>query len=170
MTETHLDLQREETRIREVFERAARAWTRNDAAAYAAEFAEDSDYVAFDGTRVRGREGNRRLHEELFRTVLYGTRMVGEIESIRFLGPDVAVLHATGSVAFAWQRKIPRSRLSRNTWVLQRIGDEWKVVAFHNSRIRPVPSNPRLLNLVSKVVRWRTARARRGTAPRTTAD
>ncbi|RBO88266.1 SgcJ/EcaC family oxidoreductase [Nocardia puris] len=153
---------KDEALIRETVARAARAWDAHDAAAYAAEFTEDSDYVAFDGTLLRGREANRALHADLFATVLHGTRMVVEIESVRFLADDVAVLHALGSVVFAWQRDVPASRQSRNTWVLVRIGANWQVAAFQNTRVRPVPNSGPVPELFGRYVRWRTGRAARG--------
>ncbi|NKY36871.1 SgcJ/EcaC family oxidoreductase [Nocardia speluncae] len=150
-----------EQQIREVLSRAALAWADNDATAYAAEFTADSDYVAFDGTHVRGREANRALHAGLFEGPLYGTRLEGEIESIRFLTDDVAVAHMTGSVVFAWQSGIPRNRRSRNTWVLHRADGEWKVAAFHNTRVRPLPGDDSPFGRwFATYVRRRTDRAR----------
>lgn len=154
------DRAKDEALVREVVARAARAWDANDATAYAAEFTEDSDYVAFDGTLLRGREANRALHAGLFDGVLYGTRMEGTIESIRFLTGDVAVVHLTGSVVFAWQREVPKGRRSRNTWVLVRTADGWRVAAFHNTRVRPMAGEGPVVRLFGNYVRWRTARAR----------
>lgn len=156
----------DEQLIREVVARAARAWSNNDAAAYAAEFASDSDYVAFDGSLLRGREANRELHAHLFAGVLHGTRMEGEIESVRFLTDDVAVVHMTGSVVFAWQTRVPKNRLSRNTWVLARGGDGWQVAAFHNTRVRPVPGDNFGTRLFGRYVRWRTGRTAAGAGQR----
>ncbi|MEV0298700.1 SgcJ/EcaC family oxidoreductase [Nocardia sp. NPDC050710] len=149
-----------EIRIGELIGRATQAWADNDAAAYAAEFAEDSDYVAFDGTLLRGRKANRELHAGLFDGVLFGTRLEGEIESIRFVTDDIAVVHGTGAVVFAWQREASKGRRSRNTWVLHRTAGGWEVTAFHNTRVRPVPSGGLIVDLFSRYVRWRTDRAR----------
>ncbi|MEU0765315.1 SgcJ/EcaC family oxidoreductase, partial [Streptomyces microflavus] len=41
--------------IRALFDRLMKAWTDNDAVAYADCFTEDSDYVSYDGTRAVGR-------------------------------------------------------------------------------------------------------------------
>ncbi|QLY28988.1 SgcJ/EcaC family oxidoreductase [Nocardia huaxiensis] len=153
------DRSADEALIRQLFDRTTDAWTRNDADAYAAEFAEDSDYVVFDGTRLRGRTAIRDLHAQLFDTLLYGTRLEGGIESIRFLTDDIALVHATGAVIFAWQQGTPKRRLSRNTWVLQRFGSDWKAVAFHNNRVRPVPTNSGFVRTLGRFVQWRTRRA-----------
>ena len=56
-----------------LFRRMCHAWTDGDAQAYGACFTDDCDYVAFDGTRARGREAVVESHDKLFRGVLVGT-------------------------------------------------------------------------------------------------
>jgi hypothetical protein len=70
--------------------------------------------------------------------VLSGTALVGEVESIRHLGDDVALVHATGSVLVAWRTRLPKRRRTRNTIVAVRTPDGWCFTAIHNGRIRPV--------------------------------
>ncbi|WP_088288285.1 SgcJ/EcaC family oxidoreductase [Kineosporia sp. A_224] len=143
-----------------LFERMCAAWTAGDAAAYGACFTEDSDYVSYDGTHARGRAPMVDNHDRLFRGVLTGSALVGHIESIRHLGPDVAVLHATGSVLMPWRSRLPRRRLSRQTIVAVRTDDGWKVAALHNGRVRPigVPAPGSLPSRASRAM-TRTARA-----------
>lgn len=82
-----------------LFERMCRAWTEGDAQAYGSCFTPDCDYVSFDGIRARGRALMVESHDKLFRGVLFGTALVGEVESIRHLSHDVALVHGTGSVS-----------------------------------------------------------------------
>ena len=77
-------------------------------------------------------------HDRLFRSVLTGSALVGEIESIRYPVPDVAIVHATGSVLIPWRSKLPRRRLSRQTLVAIREEQGWRFTALHNSRVRPM--------------------------------
>lgn len=151
----------DEREIRAVVERTFAAWGRGDAAAYVADFTADSDYVAFDGVRHSKGE-TERSHRELFEGPLYGTRLEGGVEAVRFVAPDVAVVHATGAVVFAWQRKPGRGRPSRQMVVAVRRDGRWQLTAFQNTRIRPAPdSNSTMAKLFARVVRWRTSRARR---------
>jgi len=124
--------------INALFERLCAAWTAGDAQAYGQCFTEDCDYVSFDGYRVRGRADVVSSHAKLFAGVLYGSALVGEIESIRHLDPDVALVHSTGSVLVAWRSTLPRGRLTRNTITAVRTPDDWRIAAIHNGRIRPV--------------------------------
>jgi len=112
--------QEDESEIAELIGRLSESWSRGDAEAYGAEFTDDCDYVAFDGTRFRGPSEPQAHLARLFDTVLKDSRLEGEVESVLFVAPDVAVVHWTGSVAYPWQRRVRRRRLSRQTLVLVR--------------------------------------------------
>jgi uncharacterized protein (TIGR02246 family) len=124
--------------IHELFGRFIRAWGDNDAAAYGACFTEDSDYVSYDGTRSAGRAAMQDAHDRLFRGVLAGSILVGEIESIRYLNPETALIYANASVLMPWRSELPRGRLSRQTLVAVRTDAGWLFTALHNGRVRPV--------------------------------
>ncbi|GGM58256.1 hypothetical protein GCM10011608_49020 [Micromonospora sonchi] len=124
--------------IAALFDRLMQAWTDNDAAAYAACFTEDSDYVSYDGTRAIGKLPMQHAHDQLFRGVLAGSALVGGIESIRYVHHDVAVIHGTASVLMPWRSTLPKRRLSRQTLVAVRAEDGWRFTALHNGRVRPV--------------------------------
>ncbi|MGW5310936.1 SgcJ/EcaC family oxidoreductase [Nocardia thailandica] len=128
----------DEAAIRALFDRFLAAWTANDAAAFGALFTEDSDYVSYDGTRATGRAAHQDNHDRLFRGVLAGSALVGEIESVRPVTADVALVHGNASVLMPWRRRLPRRRLSRQTLVLVRTAAGWRISAIHNGRVRPV--------------------------------
>lgn len=128
----------DDAQLTALFQRMCQAWTDGDAQAYGTCFTSDSDYVSFDGTRAVGREPMVEAHDRLFRGVLTGSSLVGQIESIRYLGADVAVVHATGSVLVAWRSRLPKGRLSRQTLVATRTEDGWRFAALQNTRVRPM--------------------------------
>ena len=128
----------DDRQIQDLFGRLLQAWTDNDAAAYGVCFTEDSDYVSYDGTRAIGRADMQNAHDRLFRGVLAGSALVGEIESIRHLAPGVAIVHGTASVLMPWRSKLPKRRLSRQTLVAVRTDRGWLFTALHNGRVRPV--------------------------------
>ena len=140
-----------------VTDRLAEAWNANDGRAYARWFTEDSDYVAYDGTRLRGRQANEVHHDRLFATVLRGSRLVFEATDGVLLTPDVVVVHGEGSVLLSFQHTAPKSRQSIQTYVLHRGPDGWRIAAFHNTRIRPQPlPDGLLLKLILLGFRLRT--------------
>ena len=93
----------DDDQISALFDQMCRAWTAGDAVAYGRCFTPDCDYVSFDGYREQGRDAMVESHDRLFRGVLFGSALVGRVESIRRLSDDIAVMHATGSVLVAWR-------------------------------------------------------------------
>ncbi|GAA3428195.1 SgcJ/EcaC family oxidoreductase [Streptosporangium sandarakinum] len=124
--------------IEKLFTDFMAAWTAGDAQAFGALFTDDSEYVSYDGTIARGRRAHQHNHDKLFRGVLAGSALVGDLESVRHLTPDVAIVHGTASVLMPWRSTLPRRRLSRQTIVVVRTEAGWKIGAIHNGRVRPV--------------------------------
>jgi uncharacterized protein (TIGR02246 family) len=104
------------------------AWARGDGDGYAACFAEESDYITFNGIHLRGRAENAKLHGALFRSVLKGTKLSAETESIELLGSGVALVHTVGS----------RRKKSYQTYVMVNSDGEWLIRSFQNTRFQPV--------------------------------
>lgn len=127
-----------DAQLHALFARMCQAWTSGDARAYGDCFTSDVDYVGYDGVHVRGRDPMAALHDRLFRGVLLGSALVGEVAALRYLRPDVAVVHGTGSVLTPWRSRLPTRRRSYQTMVAVREPDGWRFAAFHNSRVRPV--------------------------------
>src|SRR5262245_45362680 len=96
--------------VRELFDQAADAWAAGDAAAYAACFTSDADYVTFVGSHYQGRSAIEACHVPVFTRWQKHSRLDAEITGLRFLGPDVALVHTKGAVV-----KGTRRRTRRNT-------------------------------------------------------
>lgn len=137
------------------------SWNRNDGTDYASAFTEDCDYIAFDGTHLKGRKTNAEHHQLLFDTVLRGSRLKFENVTVRFLSPTVALLHGDGSVLMPWQSKVAERRRSLQTYVCVKKDKTWKIAAFQNVRVRPLtlPSGP-TLRLILLFFELRTALSR----------
>jgi uncharacterized protein (TIGR02246 family) len=134
--------QTDEAQILALFDDLLEDWGRGDGEAYGSRFTEDADYVAFDGTRTRGRREIAASHQQLFDKWLKGTQLKGRILSVKFLGSDVALVHATGGTIIRGKTKPSPERDSIQTLVAVRDGGGWRFAAFHNSRVRPIGSNP----------------------------
>ena len=135
-------LQADEAKIRALFEDLLGDWGRGDGEAYGSRFTEDADYVAFDGTRTRGRREISASHQQLFDKFLKDTRLTGRILSIKFPSPDVALVHATGGTIMRGKTEPSPERASIQTLVAVREGGEWRFAAFHNTRVRPIGRGP----------------------------
>jgi uncharacterized protein (TIGR02246 family) len=140
--ETTTHHQTDEAKINALFEDLLGDWGRGDGEAYGSRFTEDAAYVAFDGTHTRGRREIAASHQQLFDRFLKGTRLTGRVLSIKFPSPDVAIIHATGGTVMRGKTKPSSERDSIQTLVAVREGADWRFAAFHNSRVRPIASNP----------------------------
>jgi uncharacterized protein (TIGR02246 family) len=127
--------------VRALYARAMDGWNLGSAEAFAEPFADACDFVAFDGARFRGREELVRSHGPLFQTHLKGTRLVGEVTDVRFVGTDVAVLHAYGGTILRGRSAPAPERDSIQTLVAVKRDGRWRLVAFQNTRVRPIGRN-----------------------------
>jgi uncharacterized protein (TIGR02246 family) len=116
-------------------------WNRGSGAAFAAPFAEDGDLIGFDGTHIKGRAEIAAFHQPLFATYLKGTRLVGRVTSVRFLSPDVALMHTLGGTVKRGKAVPAPERDSIQTLVATKSGDTWHLAAFQNTRLRPIGRN-----------------------------
>lgn len=131
----------DEAAVRALYEQVMEGWNQGSAEAFAAPFAEDSDFIAFDGSHFIGREEIASFHRPLFETHLKGTHLVGRIKSVRLLSPDVALMHAIGGTVMPGKSGPAPERNSIQTLVATKRGDEWRFAAFQNTRVRPIGRN-----------------------------
>jgi uncharacterized protein (TIGR02246 family) len=135
---TTTDRSADEAAVRDLYHELMEGWNRGSGEDFASVFAEDGDLIGFDGTHFRGRREIAPFHQELFDKWLKGTRLVGRVESVRFLGPDVALVHAVGGTVLRGKSRPAPVRDSIQTLVAVRRDGEWRFAAFRNTRVRPM--------------------------------
>jgi uncharacterized protein (TIGR02246 family) len=126
----------DEAAVRGLYQQLMDGWNRGSGDAFAAVFTEDGDLVAFDGTHFVGRKEIAPFHQQLFDKWMKGTRLVGQVNYVRFLSPDVAVMHAVGGTVMPGKTEPSPERDSIQTLVATRQGGEWRITAFQNTRVR----------------------------------
>jgi uncharacterized protein (TIGR02246 family) len=127
----------DEAAVRDVYRQLMDAWNQGSGAAMAAVFTADGHLIGFDGTHLEGREEIAPFHQRLFDKWLKGSRLVGQVTDVRFLGPDTAVLHAVGGTVLRGKRAPAPERDSIQTLVVTRQAEgDWRVAAFQNTRLR----------------------------------
>ena len=80
----------DEEAIRAIHQRMIDAWNAGDAVAFAAPFTDEANFVAFEGTHLKGRREITSFHRQIFDTVVKGTRLQGEVKYVHFLSAEVA--------------------------------------------------------------------------------
>jgi len=154
----------DETAVRALYQELMDGWNRGSGDAFAAAFTEDGDLVAFDGTHFEGREEIAPFHQQLFDKWLKGTRLVGEVKNVRFLSPDVAVMHAVGSTVMRGKSEPSPERDSIQTLVATRQDGEWRLAAFQNTRVRPMRNVAAFLVWTFSDLLWKVFRLNKRTA------
>lgn len=124
----------DETTVRDVVNRMVEAWNRHDGAGFAAPFSDNADFIAFEGTHLKGRAQIREFHQHLFDGELKGTRLEGGVSFVRFLGPALAVMHSWATTTLPGQTNASPSRDSLQLFVLVKRGDEWICESMLNAR------------------------------------
>ncbi len=121
-----------ETAIRQILNQIETGWTSGDGKRFAAPFAEDADYVVINGMFLKGRAAIRQGHQQIFDTIYKNTKLQIEIRQIRFLRPDVAVVHASAKLVQKTEA-FPAGAGAFPVFVLSKNGGRWQIVAFQNT-------------------------------------
>src|SRR5688572_8513604 len=128
----------DEAAIRENVKYMETGWNTKSGALFAKPFAEDADYVVINGTYFKGRTAIEKAHQQIFDTIFKNTTVKLSIKQIRFLRPDVAVVHVTG------HRDAPENEKQLVSdaivsMVMTRDQQGWRVAAFQNTQVIASP-------------------------------
>lgn len=124
----------DETAIRSLYRQMVDGWNSGSGDTFAAPFTDDSDFIGFDGTHMKGRQQIAAFHQMLFNNFVKGSRLVGKIRHIRFLSSDFAVMIAVSGTVMAGQSNIEPERNSIHALVAIKHDRKWHFTAFQNSR------------------------------------
>lgn len=122
----------DEAAIRENVKHMETGWNTKSGATFARPFAEDADYVVINGMYIKGRSIIETAHQQIFDTIYKETTITLTVKQIRFLRPDVAVVHVNG------QRRGPTKDLEQEalvTLVMTKEKEGWRIAAFQNTGI-----------------------------------
>lgn len=111
-------------------------WADNDADAFVAPYVESATAV-LPGTYLPDRAAIRAAMAAFFAGELRGSKAVHEVQNVRFVGADVAVVISKGAVLLAGQTVPDPASRAVETWVLSNQDGAWRVQAFHNCPEHP---------------------------------
>lgn len=122
----------DEAAIRENVKQMETGWNTKSGALFAKPFAEDADYVVINGMYIRGRSVIDTAHQRIFDTIYKDTTITLAVKQIRFLRPDVAVVHVNA------HRNGPTKELTTEamlTLFMTKEKDGWTIAAFQNTQV-----------------------------------
>jgi uncharacterized protein (TIGR02246 family) len=124
----------DEAAIRAIPQRMADAWNTGDGVAFAAPFAEDADFIAFEGTHLKGREEITSFHVHAFDKLVKGSHLECKVKFVRFLNPELALMHSHADITLPGQTKPSPSRDSMELFVVAKRDGSWQAVGMMNGR------------------------------------
>ena len=110
------------------------AWNRGSGEAFAAPFSETADFIAFEGTHLKGRKEIATFHQQTFDAVVKGTRLEGEVNFVRFVNPKLALMHVFIRVILPGQTETSPSRDSLPLYVVTKRDEGWQIEGLLNAR------------------------------------
>lgn len=103
-----------------------------DGTAFGEPFAADADFVNIRGEHFRGRAAIAAGHVAIFKTVYAGSTNRYEIEAVRLLRPEVALLRAHARLEVP-EGPLKGRHTARFTLVLTMENGAWEIASFHNT-------------------------------------
>lgn len=125
----------DEAAIRQIVKQVEDGWNAHDGKAFSAPFATDADYVVVNGMKLKGREAIEAGHTQIFTTIYKESHNAGTVQGVRFLRPDVAIVHVEWNLEFKVGGETRKGR-AMNTMVMTKDGGKWNIAAFHNTPIQ----------------------------------
>jgi uncharacterized protein (TIGR02246 family) len=136
-----------EKELRAIVAQLEDCWNRFDSKCNASVFAEDVDFIHILGAYYHGRESVEKGHRIIFDTIYKGSHNKMEIQKIRPVGEDVAVVFVESTLNF-FQNGTEVTIKSRPTLVASRRQGGWEIVAFQNTLQKEAVSDEALERLV----------------------
>jgi uncharacterized protein (TIGR02246 family) len=124
----------DEAALRESVKQLETGWNTKSGALFAKPFAEDADYVVINGMYIKGRAAIEAGHQRIFDTIYKDTTLSLSVKQIRFLRPEVAVVHVSG------QRVGPTKDVVNDAMIILVMTKEkqgWVIAAFQNTGVQP---------------------------------
>ncbi|HSL55301.1 MAG TPA: SgcJ/EcaC family oxidoreductase [Pyrinomonadaceae bacterium] len=122
----------DEAALRESVKQMETGWNTRSGALFAKPFADDADYVVINGMYIKGRAVIESQHQRIFDTIYKDTNITLTVKQIRFLRPDVAVIHVEG------RRTGPTKELTQEamlTLMMTKEKQGWVIAAFQNTAV-----------------------------------
>ncbi|HWN10449.1 MAG TPA: SgcJ/EcaC family oxidoreductase [Pyrinomonadaceae bacterium] len=122
----------DESAIRAVVQHVQDGWNAHDAKAFSAPFAVDADYVVINGMKAKGRDEIEKGHAGIFATIYKDSKNAGTVKSVRFIRPDVAIVHIQWDLEYQMGGEARKGQ-AMNTMVMTKDAGKWSIAAFQNT-------------------------------------
>lgn len=127
------DKSTDEKAIYTIVKHMQEGWNAKSGEQFALHFANDHDYVVWTGLYMPNstRTNNADAHQGLYEGPYRNMDIKLKIEKIRFIKPDVALVHALGASTFDKNKSMDYPTLLQ-TMVMVKENENWEIISFHN--------------------------------------
>jgi uncharacterized protein (TIGR02246 family) len=125
---------KDEAAIQAVLGESYKAWEAGDAEGMVANYAPDATAI-MTGSLRDSRDVIRESMALAFSGPLKGSSTYNKQLSIRFLGPDAAIVVSESGILFAGETEVPDTGKVNATWVFEKQDGRWLIAAYHNSPV-----------------------------------
>lgn len=122
----------DESAILTLYEQILANWNKQNAAGMSALFQAEASVVGFDGSVMNSAAEIGATMARIFADHKTGT-YVGKVRSIRFLGPEVALLQAVAGVVPHGQPDLNPALNTVQSLVAVRESGEWRIALYQNT-------------------------------------
>ncbi len=127
----------EKERLLEIVQKLEQAWNKADSVAWTAQFADDADFIHVLGGFFHGSRDIEHGHRVIFDTIYKGSRNRFEIEKVRLIRPDVAVVFIHAHLTWYLNGKEQHIEARPTLLAEKNPSGEWKIAVFQNTLITP---------------------------------
>ena len=121
-----------ESDIRGLVTGFAKSWNEPGMPGFSYLFTQDADFVVITGKWLKGRSEIVSYHRDLLATYYKGSHLSPVQVWVRFVNPDVAVVHAAWNASYTRDGK-EESRTALMTLTVTKQEDKWRIAAAHNT-------------------------------------
>lgn len=123
----------DEQAIRKLVQTMADGWTKGSGEQFASAFADEHDYVVWNGLYMKGinPQANAAAHQGIFESVYKDTEHYATVDKIKFIREDIALIHVLAAVAKKGEGR-PADPQVLWSGLLEKTSGQWKIIAFHN--------------------------------------
>jgi uncharacterized protein (TIGR02246 family) len=122
----------EEAPIITLYQELLNSWNMHNATAFAALFDNEAIVIGFDGSSMNGRVEIEATIRQIFMDHVTAP-YVGKVRGIRFLTPEVAILHAVVGMISPVTSDINPAVNAMQTLVAMKQDGQWRIALFQNT-------------------------------------
>jgi uncharacterized protein (TIGR02246 family) len=126
----------DDQQLRKMIMTMQEGWNAKSGQTFASVFDTVHDYIVVNGIYLSGisPEANAGAHQQIFNTIYKTTDLSLKVDKIRFVRPDLALIHVLGAT-YEQEKPVPAHPTSIITLLAEKKSDSWKVISFHNCDI-----------------------------------